>query len=385
MKCIMLKQTHDANNNNYHCYYVMSYLTYPHVIRRYVVSFIYRLLLGCSVFWLPITLMATTSMALSHDEAQSLKQQITALYQQFAATSVELNTTTNTFCTAITATQLKQMRTAWRHSMNAWQRSASVRLVPSKQANRDLYIQFFPDKRGTIRRKLPVLLKNELVLTPAELEKHGVAATGLPALEWLLFSPDALAQLQQQPRRCAYLQAASQLLQQHAAAVVAEWQQVDATTLTLAALLQSSLEWLEMSQVVRLGAPMGYHKNGEKSRVKAHLAESWRSRHSIANLRAGVQGWQTIWLAKEAVLVSLIQKTDNDALIKQLHNSSDAVLSALNALPQPLFDALQSEDAETQRLLKVLYFEVGLFSNLIRGEVAEALGVSLGFNSLDGD
>jgi len=328
---------------------------------------------------------ASSNKALSATAANQLKMQVTALYQQFAETTSALTTASQAFCTTPTQAGFDTLQTAWKNSMRAWLQTASVRFGAVQLDNRDLSIQFFPDKRGTLRRKVPALLNSDTPLTVEQLAQHGVATTGLPALEWLLFDSAEFALFQQHARRCDYVQAASQLLEQHATAVVAAWEETDSTTLDYATLLKSSLEWLELSKVVRLGAPMGKLKSGKQTVTKPHLAESWRSRHSLANLRASLHGWQQVWLSEQSALANALQAKGHSDLIEQLNSQVAAVLTATDEMTEPLYEAVQSAETQTRQQLQNLYFEVDFLASLVSSQLAEALEVQLGFNSLDGD
>ena len=307
-------------------------------------------------------------------------QQITHLYQQFAQQTQQLADTAQRACVdqpkSFDPETMSSLQSTWQDTMNAWMQTASVRFGELKTTNRDLSIQFFPDKRGTIRRKVPAILQSEQALTTTQLAQQGVAAVGLPALEWLLFGDVAVSQA----RHCDYLIAASGLLQQQALEIANTWQQ--ASKPSHEALVIAGLEWLELSKINRLGLPMGKLKDGRQTVVKPHLLESWRSRHSLQNLRASIKGWQSIWLNQDVGIGAVLSTKEGD-LLRDLERQSSEILKAIDATPEPLYDALQGE--EVMRPLQNLYFEIDVMISIVRDRVAPALDVQLGFNSLDGD
>jgi len=79
----------------------------------------------------------------------------------------------------------------WKQSMSAWQAVQWVQFGPIKQDGREWALQFWPDKKNLVGRKIKKRLNGGELMTEADLDNEGVVVQGLSALEYLLYDEQA--------------------------------------------------------------------------------------------------------------------------------------------------------------------------------------------------
>lgn len=335
---------------------------------------------------------------------------IVPLYQELQSRSQQLTQSSQTFCAKPELGNLQALQHAWQETMVAWQRTDALLFGPAIAEQRDFHINFMPPKKLIIQS----LLKSEIPISSAAIGQAGVGAQGLSTLEYLLFtaaeSDDNALPLSdarqilagfigvQGKRRCEYLQASSQLLQQYVQQVIDPWigdNAVYANALRTA--VQGNVEFANSQQAldtivgklfqssekvsrIRLAKPL----NATGTDVKPYLLEGWRSGASLVMLRANIEGIQTL-LDKGGILQWLRTQQVNsagtitaDALALQL----DQFLK----LPVPDKSAFLLIQESDGKALLMQYWQISQqLQQLIKQDLARILRVQLGFNDSDGD
>ena len=267
------------------------------------------------------------------------------------------------------------------NAVNAWSSVELLRYGPVSDGFRYERIAYWPERKNDVERGLRRMLSESDVLTPDAMSKKSVAVQGLPALERLLYEGSArdalVASGNAQKRRCAAGVAISGNLKNVIQDIVNGWapakDQIRADdTIAREVVTRFATDLLTVYQVVgdlKLDAVMGK----TAADVKPKAAQWWRSGLSS----------QTIALNLQAVAdLTWIVLGPGDAGTSTV-GAIDTAKKLAEELPLPLSE-MAADDVQRRRLF--------LLRDAVRGArdlsgryVPSALGITIGFNSLDGD
>ena len=323
----------------------------------------------CSTVW------AQTPRETWHD---SLATGYAALADDIAT----LDQAATAYCNAPSTDARGQLEAAWYEAFDSWQAVRFVDFGPIKQDNLSWQFQFWPDSKNTVARKANQWLGSEQPISIDQLRSDSVAVKGFPALEYLLFDPQAAkSQPLPQERACALLTGISGLLAQNTAQLQQQWQafrphylgteQFQRTTVLAA------MHGVETLRNKRLAAPMGLEG---KPRRNPYLADAWRSEHSLPGMRASLIGLQHYFLPGLRELMVDDQGTE---LTTRLDQQLTATIKRLESQEADMQQLLADDDG--YRSLQLIFIEVDKLNQLLSGNIASELGIIRGFNSSDGD
>lgn len=354
----------------------------------------------------PITANAAASRPLAPiPNAQQLfsglvDKAIKPLYQELDTASQQLTAASQAFCTATDSGNFARLRTAWVNTLLAWQRTDPLLFGPAVENEVDYHINFNPPKKRVINQ----LLADSTPITVAALEQKGVGGQGLSTLEYLLYDrdkteADLLAAFQGEAgqRRCAYVQAASELLQRHIHTLTDAWLRQDnsfADALRQAghgsAVFSSDREALDLlvsklyqtaeKLTLKLGKPMGIIIQGAPN---PYELEAWRSGQSIAITRAHVEGMQR--LLREGGWLEWLRTHYDNPLAQQITAALEQLTADYLKIPEPATDPfVLLEQGDKQALMEFYQRSYGIQMGIKR-QLAKLLDVRFGFNDNDGD
>lgn len=328
-------------------------------------------------------------------------------YERFADESEHLSTTVSAFCQGgEQATERDvseaQLLEAWQAAMAAWQTVQWVSFGPVSDENDDWKIQFWPDKKNIVARKMRGLFGGGQPITAATLAEASVVLQGLSALELLLYDPafNVVSEAQIQPRRCAVAMAIGERLNATASSLAARWQQpkvvsywtaatgdaeaaVQARQARVAEILDALLAQMERIKLDKLGSPLGYRNRQQIA--NGYLAESWRSQTSLKNIEANLESFSQLLQGNGAYdLERLLQAHGHEALAQTLSQRVDGLQQRLSELDSESVQTLL-DSPESLAALQALYKDFGSLNSILKQQLAPALKVTLGFNANDGD
>lgn len=274
------------------------------------------------------------------------------------------------------------LRPAYQDAFDAWMGIAHLTLGPLEEDGRGLAIAFWPDTRGMVGRSVARLVAEEdPIATSGDYAEVSIAARGLFALERLLYDDD-FAGYATDSYRCALVRAMAADLAGLGREVDTAWREDFAATLSSAGAAGNSrfLSQREASQALytalatglefvadqRLGRPMGSFDT-----PKPQVAEARRSGRSLRNVVLSLEA-----LRDFANVLS-------DAPTPKADAAFDRALTAAAALEDPIFAGVA--DPISRIRVEALQNDVRAISEAVGTEIAPALGVSVGFNSADGD
>lgn len=326
-------------------------------------------------------------------------RQIVEHHQALARLTEKQHEQAMSFCANPSAPALEKMQQRWRDSMGAWQQLQWVRFGPISENNLDWKLQFWPDKKNILQRKVQGILDSGEPITPESLAKASVVVQGFSAQELLLFDAAfAVPEQFHQSRQCALLLANTRLTADVAQRLDDHWQdkiwlkrwlqpQATVADQTAAAsrggdVLDALLAQVERIKLDKLGEPLGLKTRDKKP--NGYFAEAWRSQHSLANIQHNLAAVQALITPEKGYgLFQYLKDRQQPALADELVIRIDNVHLALQQISPPLRQAVM--DDEQRKTVEACARSVGELASFLKQQVAPALGLSLGFNANDGD
>ncbi|MCE0505932.1 imelysin family protein [Roseivivax sp. GX 12232] len=275
------------------------------------------------------------------------------------------------------------LRPAYQDAFDAWLGISHLTLGPLEEDGTGLAIGFWPDARGMVGRTVARLVADE---DPVARDTEGfsevsVAGRGLFALERLLYD-EAFAGYGADDYACTLAKAIAADLARMGGAVDAAWREDFAQTLKTAgaednsrflddreaaqALYTALATGLDFTAQQRLGRPMGSFEA-----PKPQVAEARRSDRPLRNVVLSLEALRELAM------------TLSDAPIPRTEAAFDRALETARTLDDPRLAGV-AEPAGRLRV-EALQTEIRAVTRAAAEEIAPALGVSVGFNSADGD
>jgi uncharacterized protein len=293
------------------------------------------------------------------------------------------------------AGDVQSLRAAYNAACDAWARAQLIKTGPLSLFLRYERFAYWPEARNVTQRMLDALIASNdpKELAPATLVRDSVAAQGLTALERLLYDGDNSVPLLKAPGRSGEWrteigQGIARNLSAIAKDVLAEWTASDGVRAAIAAnkgwktifadtgeaaslLLTELVTAFRLMHDIKLLPVMGASADVARPRV----AEAWRSGRSQRNLKLNLESAQAmtrVW----AETVTAAHRTKLESLYATAQKAVDAVPAGLG---EAAADPRRRPLVETARAgIKAVQVEIA-------ATLPADLGITLGFNSLDGD
>nr|WP_298684874.1 imelysin family protein [uncultured Dongia sp.] len=283
-----------------------------------------------------------------------------------------------------------KVRQGFNNVADAWASAQQFRLGALAQEQRSERFAYWPERRNVVDKQYRALLagKGKEGLEAAQFATGSVAVQGLPALERLLYE-SVSADGDQAKRRSAVILAIANNLKSIAAEAKAVWEKTlqdpALAANTFAAnpaegTAQSYTNLLTITQVIadqKIGAPLG----GDAAAAKPKAAEQWRSGRSMRNIVLNLT------TARGSVLnpggFADLLGADKAALKADLTKAFDDSIAAAKAVGDNFAEDIAHQ--EMRKPVTALLVKINHLRDLLRQQVPPAIGITLGFNELDGD
>ncbi|MGV3491424.1 MAG: imelysin family protein [Devosia sp.] len=331
--------------------------------------------------------------------AQVVELAITEVFRpafaQFAEEAASLETNLAALCTTPSADALTTAQNQFRSTFTAWSRIELYRFGPLMTENRSDAILFWPDRKGIALRQVQGALaeQDETAASAETLEGKSVAMQGFGALEFLLFGTDSESLASGADYRCKYASAIGTLLSDRADAMSAEWadpagisqrmlQPTEAdpdyrsTREALETLVGVLAHGTEAIRDQRLLPFLG--RDGAAPKPKSALF--WRSDMTVPSINANFAGL-------EALLDGSRIAEATDAENAWVANSAAFELGNAERAGALITDPIEAAlaDESQKRALDYLVIVTQSLDTVFGENLSAALGLSVGFSSLDGD
>ncbi|CAN7640439.1 peptidase M75, Imelysin [Devosia sp. LjRoot16] len=317
-------------------------------------------------------------------------------FAQYAETAATLERDVAGLCGGPSEASLDVARTQFKAAVIAWSRVELYRLGPLMVENRYDKILFWPDRKGIALRQVQGVLADADpdAADPAKLGSKSVAMQGLGALEFLLFGTGA-EQLSSAEGdfRCRYAHAIAMLQAETAAALSAEWNDPAGISKRLLEPSEADPDYRSFREVAEALTGLLAHgteairdqrllpflgRDGAAPKPKSALF--WRSGMTVPSINANFEGLRAL-LEKSRIAEA--------TTAENLWVSNSASFEFGNAeragkvVTEPVEQAL--DDPKQKKALDYLVIVTQSLDTILGENLAAALGLSVGFSSLDGD
>lgn len=362
------------------------------------------------MFFVLISVILSVSQVLpskaqdSFDRQAMLENLVTNIilpdYQTFVDVAEDLEAVTATFSEDPSIDNLLVVQEAWRETSNAWEEVAfygiSLKLM-------SLHNQV--DKRPVNIDLINRLLDNADVIDESFVEIIGSTQKGLPAIEYFIFNGEGdnqavLDNFSDNPNYLDFVVALAQYLPTTGENILLFWspegdnfaeefisasQSGGDSQGSINILVNEMFASFEMILQMQLGEPAGITNGGT---AQPDLVDAPLSGHSLARIEHTLIGLQRLFTggAEDALgfddyLDFLGADYGEQSLASYINEQFDASISAIQAIDEPLQDAVINQ-AET---IQTLYDTIRMTFVAIRVDMASHLSILVTFSDADGD
>ncbi|WP_207483687.1 imelysin family protein [Arenibaculum pallidiluteum] len=305
------------------------------------------------------------------------------------------------FCAAPSAAGLAEARAGFDAAMDGWMGIQHLRPGPAAMFMRAERMAFWPERNNAVARQLGQILaaRDPKALEPQAIARSSVATQGLSALEHLLYAeraePGAFGGDETGRYRCAYAAAVARNVAGMADGIRADWVALPAEfeaggPTSVAPTAAGAVEALygalvtAMQVVVdqKLLAPLG----ADSASAKPRLAESVRSGRSLRNVALNLAAVRAALLGEgggPGFVARLPAGPEGNAVRARIAEAFDRAIAAAGKVGAPLDQAVA--DPKRRPAVLAAFRAAKEAQALVAETLPPLLGISLGFNELDGD
>ncbi len=335
------------------------------------------------MFRLPLAaaVIFAASAAAAYDIDAILDRHVIPGFTDLAAEAEDLKGAAEADCSATSA----PLRDAYNDAFDAWMRVSHLRFGPTEQGDRAFALAFWPDSKGFTPRTLAGLIEAEdpVIDSQDSFATLSIAARGFYALEYLLYD-DVFTEAEPEGYRCALVQAVARDIAAISDAILEGWTGGYADLMrepgshdryrsredVAQEFFKAVLGGLQFTSDTRLGRPLGTF-----DRPRPNRAEARRSGRSLRNVRLSVEG---------AADLALLLAEDAPYAADKLLTALDRVRERAEALKDD--PALAgAADPQGRLEIEILQQDIDALRRVVASELGPELGVSAGFNAMDGD
>lgn len=317
-------------------------------------------------------------------------------FAQYAEETASLQRNVGALCDAPSEPALDAARSQFKSVVAAWSRVELYRLGPLMVENRYDKVLFWPDRKGIALKQVQgVLADADAAATdPAKLGGKSVAMQGLGALEFLLFGTGA-EQLTtaEGDFRCRYGLAIATLQADLAAQLAAEWNDPEGISKRLLEPSEADPDYRSFREVAEALTGLLAHgteairdqrllpflgRDGAAPKPKSALF--WRSGMTVPSITANFEGLAALL---EKSRIAEATTADNLWVGNSANFEFGNAERAGKVVSAPVEQAL--EDPKQKKALDYLVIVTQSLDTILGENLAAALGLSVGFSSLDGD
>ena len=317
-------------------------------------------------------------------------------FAAYAEATAELDASFDTLCAAPGSDTLEISRNAFAETVTAWSRIELYSIGPLREDNRNERILFWPDRKGIALRQVQQILAegDESATDPATLTGKSVAVQGLGALEYLLWGTGAESLAGADGGfRCRYAGAIGTVLAATAVQMSAEWADPDGISKRLISPAESDPDYRNTREVAEELSGLLAHgvelirdqrllpflgRDGAPAKPKSALF--WRSGLTAASVAGDFEGLQRLFQGSG---LDVAGGAENAWVANTGGFEFRNAARALALLTAPVEAAL--EDPKQRHAYDYLVLVTQSLGTILGENLPAALGLSVGFSSLDGD
>jgi hypothetical protein len=349
---------------------------------------------------LTMALLATPAFAQLHPTSravvtQAIEQAIRPGFADYAKETGQLEKMLGGLCDEPSEAGLTTARAQFGTVVLAWSRIELYKIGPLLTDNRADKILYWPDRKGIgLKQVQAILSKPDWDAFDAEtLKGKSVAVQGLGALEFVLFGTDSerLGTIEAD-FRCHYALAIATLLAETATQMSAEWNDPEGISRRLIFPTAGDADYRTATEVQEALVGLLAHGLeavrdqrllpflGTDGKAKPKSALFWRSVLTVPSIAANFDGLNRLLTASELVNYA----PSENATIGTEAAAEFARAAASAATVSGPLDAALADPAQVAAL-NGLVESTRTLAKLLGDDLPAALGLSVGFSSLDGD
>ena len=315
-------------------------------------------------------------------------------YERLAAATEAFAASAQTYCAGEGETE--PLRARFHDAMDAWMGVQHLRFGPVESFNRAYRFYFWPQARAKVADAVAEIVaagEDDAALA-ARIESANVAVQGLLAAEVLLYDERYLGA---DARGCGLLAAVAANMRAMAAGILADWREGAGAFASLMAapgpdnpqfedhadgtlaFFQSLHDSLQLIHDVKLRPVIGE----SAQQVRPVLAESRLSGRSQRNIVVTLEALQGLYLGEGGAGLGDLTAVADPKLDGLMQKAFRLTLATVESLGGPVENA--AADAALRPPVEKLAKQVRALRQIVRDRLAPALGLAVGFNSLDGD
>lgn len=325
---------------------------------------------------LPLATQAQDRTAVLADVTEA---HILPRFDDLAQATETLMTASQSDCTAGSDT----LRTAYGTAFDAWISASHLRFGPTEAEDRAFALAFWPDTKGFTPKALSQLIAAEdtAVDDPEAFAQTSIAGRGFFALERMLFDP-AFSGQGNSEYRCALIRAIATDIDRNAGDMHDDWQTYAPALMQPGAgspyrtqdeamqeLFKALSTGLQFTAETRLGRPLGTF-----DRPRPNRAEARRSERSLRHVELSL-----IALRDLAARLSV----DHPEIAAGLDAGFARAIDSARSIDDPSLAGVASPQSRFR--IEALQQQINDVRAITATELGPTLGISAGFNSLDGD
>jgi predicted lipoprotein len=326
-------------------------------------------------------------------------------YQTLNSSAKSFSDESQLFCQSNSASKadLDNLTVAWTILNLDWQRIQWLKIGPVIEHNRNLRIQLWPNRSGTVSQNVENLLLSQSVLDAAAVAKTSVSGQGIPALEYLLFprsNQDSLLNASNKEKRCEVIMAIGENIANISNEVYQEWRPAGGNYVQTViegtgefmqlglpsvkdAVEEIITNWLGQIEHVKdekMLKPLGEQAPGFPQIVEFELSDA-----SIESLQVNVHSFREIYSAGDGhgfnkILSEFLQQ---EGIATQMNEKITAAITASDMLSGNYAELLNS--AEGRLEIENAIQKLRELRDLLTADFVQATDINIGFNSNDGD
>ena len=348
------------------------------------------------------TLFATLTLILAMNSvstATSIEERvvdrfIVPAYMKLSKSAADVNPAMRTLCERPGTASLTAARTQFEELIDAWGYAEIIRFGPVTKDNRLERILFWPDRKSIGLKQIQRVIaqKDETATETSRLSTKSVALQGLGALEFVLYGTGSeQLETNEGAFRCRFGLTISEALATTAHEILSDWQAVDGYRNTFVSPSAKNENFRDHNETLREIIGVAAHGPGiiYDARMKKYLGEDpsnanpksalfWRSEMSFKSIAANLRGLHDfIAVAEFETLLADEQGWIAESYKFEAKNG----IRATDIARSPLEAAIGEERSKLEYLSVVL----ASMTSIANEDLAQALGQSTGFSSLDGD
>ncbi len=317
-------------------------------------------------------------------------------YEQLATATNAFAGAAEAFCAGESGADQERLRAAFYDAMDAWMGVQHLRFGPVDSRMRGFRFYFWPQARNKVGQAVAELVaggEDDATLA-ARIGRTNVAVQGLLAAEVLVYDDRYLGA---DAKGCGLLTAVAANMRTMAAGILSEWREGDDAFAQLMSTPGPDNPHFEDHAAATLAFFQGLHDSlqliydinlkpviGESAQtVRPVLAESRLSGRSQHNIAVTLEALQALYLGEGSAGLGELTAVADPKLDRLMRKAFRLTLATAQSIEGPVEQA--AADPARRPPVQKLAKQVQALKQIVRDRLAPALGLTVGFNALDGD